>query len=476
MEINLALSFDLGESLDSNLKYLKNRKVRFVTLYQNKYVESGLVIFQKKLKITAASILVGISISAGACVLPAQADTLDDELAAVKQKIAASQSTIDEHTSSLEKADLDVNAAQKDLDEARIKVAESLKRMEAAQSEADDAQAALQKAQHVFEESVAAVDSAKAEVEEQKKLVGEAARSELQQKSTLSGISIFFSSQNSSDLAKRAQWAKNVAGSTDKKLTEYENSLKKLEARQKEMEEAKGVAQSARDSAVASLANTQSIAAEARQAADSFNEKLQVVKDSYDAASKLLAAAVSDNEELKARSQKLSAEISERDRKLAAEAEAARQRANRTAAQAVGDWVTTNIAPGQIPPVSVQQALANAQALNGNPGFEGLCLALVANMYGYSTSGTMSAQLAANDIQAAGQMHTGGEIPVGALVFYNGWPAGNPYGHVALYAGNGMVWSNGANGGVGLMPISTPTVAWGEPMIGWSSVWLPNAR
>ena len=106
-----------------------------------------------------------------------------------------------------------------------------------------------------------------------------------------------------------------------------------------------------------------------------------------------------------------------------------------------------------------------------------MCLALVAAFYGYTSSGVNSATDAAATIEAAGQMqHDTSNIPVGALVWYDGTPAGNPYGHVAMYAGNGMIYSNGAaNGGVGMISLDTPSAGWGEPLIGWSSVWLPNA-
>ena len=134
------------------------------------------------------------------------------------------------------------------------------------------------------------------------------------------------------------------------------------------------------------------------------------------------------------------------------------------------------IAPGQKAPDSVEQAMAKAAAMTGNLGYENMCLSLVAAFYGYTTAGEVGAQQAANTIIAAGQMHYDmTDIPVGALVFYDGSGIGNPYGHVAMYAGNGMVYSNGAPTGVGLIPLNEPADQWREPIIGWSSVWLPAA-
>lgn len=140
------------------------------------------------------------------------------------------------------------------------------------------------------------------------------------------------------------------------------------------------------------------------------------------------------------------------------------------------DAVDKIIAPGQKAPDSVDQAMARAAAMTGNFGYENMCLSLVAAFYGYTTAGEVGAQQAANTIIAAGQMHYDmADIPVGALVFYDGGPVGNPYGHVAMYAGNGMVYSNGAPTGVGLIPLREPADQWREPIIGWSTVWLPSA-
>ncbi len=138
--------------------------------------------------------------------------------------------------------------------------------------------------------------------------------------------------------------------------------------------------------------------------------------------------------------------------------------------------VAENTAPGQIPAASVEEAMARAESMTGNWGYQNMCLSLVATFYGYTSAGEEGAQQSAATVSAAGQMHTDlTNIPVGALIWYDGTPIGNPFGHVAMYAGNGMVYSNGAPTGVGLIPLREPADGWGEPIIGWSSVWLPAA-
>lgn len=138
--------------------------------------------------------------------------------------------------------------------------------------------------------------------------------------------------------------------------------------------------------------------------------------------------------------------------------------------------IAGTIAPGQHAARSVEEAIATAESMVGNWGYDNMCLSLVATFYGYTSAGVVGAQQAADEITAAGQMNTDlSDIPVGALIWYDGTPVGNPYGHVAMYAGDGMVYSNGAPTGVGLIPLHEPADGWGEPIIGWSSVWLPAA-
>lgn len=160
--------------------------------------------------------------------------------------------------------------------------------------------------------------------------------------------------------------------------------------------------------------------------------------------------------------------------RAAAEAQAALDAAAAAAAFAASP--STIYAPGQHAPASVDEAMAKAAQMTGNWGYQNMCLSLVATFYGYTSAGEVGAQQAARTIINAGQMNYDmTNIPVGALIWYDGTPIGNPYGHVAMYAGDGMVYSNGAPTGVGLIPLEEPATGWKEPIIGWSTVWLPSA-
>ena len=253
-------------------------------------------------------------------------------------------------------------------------------------------------------------------------------------------------------------------------------ALEELQKRRDAMAAAETAAKAARDAAVAQFEQTQQLSLAALNAANEVAAKVSANQSALDAAQQVLNAALTTNEELRSRASGLAAQIQARNDAAAAAAASAAQAAAASWVTAQTSWVTANIASGQIPPFSVDQAIAQARSMIGNMNYGNMCLALVSAFYGYTSAGIASAQDAAAVVSAAGMMHTDmSDIPVGALIWYDGGPVGNPYGHVAMYAGDGMIYSNGASTGVGLMSINVPADSWHEPIIGWSAVWLPNA-
>lgn len=407
--------------------------------------------------------------------LPAYGDQLDDEFSALQDQISASDSKVADLKTQLAEANSRLEKAQSELADAKNRLDSALATQSKSQEAADSAQVAWNVADAKLRQAEADVKTAQDNVDTQKSLVGEAARRELQQNSTLTGIAILFSNNGSASFSNRAQWASNVSSSTQRQLDAYQSALEACEQTRKIQQATFDEAESARDDALTALETAKQAASEAETAANQVAQLVVRTQAASDDANNLLAQAVADNKSLTDKQAEVSRKIDQRNARLAAEAEAAASLASQARALATSSWVTTNIAPGQLPPLSVNAALANAQAAAGSSVWEGLCLGGVANWYGYATSGFGSAIQAARNIQAAGQMHYDSDIPVGAMVFYDGAPAGNPYGHVALYAGNGMIWTNGVGGVVGLASINYPVSAWGEPLIGWSSVWLPYA-
>lgn len=407
--------------------------------------------------------------------LPAYGDELDDEFSALQDQISASDSKVADLKTKLADADSRLKEANSQLASAQNALDAALSAQAASQSAADSAQAAWDSADAKLRQAEDDVKAAQDNVDTQKALVGDAARRELQQNSALTGIAILFGNNGSASFSNRAQWAKSVSSSTQRQLDAYQSALAACEQARTVQQAAFDEAEAARNDALAALETAKQAAIEAEAAAEQVAQLVVEAQAASEDANQLLVQAVADNETLAAKQSDISRQIDERNARLAAEAAASAASANQARALATSSWVTTNIAPGQMPPLSVTAALANAQASAGSSGWEGLCLGGVANWYGYSTSGYGSAIRAAREIEAAGQMHYDADIPVGALVFYDGAPIGNPYGHVALYAGDGMIWTNGVGGVVGLASINLPVNGWGEPLIGWSSVWLPYA-
>lgn len=121
-------------------------------------------------------------------------------------------------------------------------------------------------------------------------------------------------------------------------------------------------------------------------------------------------------------------------------------------------------------PRSPQQAIewAKQAAANGDTQWYRRCLAFVAQAYGLPASGTNYAIDAYTRLPNAAK-HPGDMNPaVGSLVF---WNTGSRAGHVALYAGNGMIYSNdiSGKGKIGYVPMSDISNKWGAKYVGWAN-------
>ncbi|WP_405065037.1 CHAP domain-containing protein [Kribbella sp. NBC_01510] len=125
---------------------------------------------------------------------------------------------------------------------------------------------------------------------------------------------------------------------------------------------------------------------------------------------------------------------------------------------------------GVIP--DAEAAIARALRLVGGHGYYQLCARLAANIWGRPRAGYISAAEQWRQMVAAGNAHVGDRRPpVGALVF---WETGGPYGHVAVYVGNGRIVSNDigdrvpGEGGVYLVPLELIESRWSATYLGWA--------
>ncbi|WP_433017953.1 CHAP domain-containing protein [Kribbella sp. CA-294648] len=125
---------------------------------------------------------------------------------------------------------------------------------------------------------------------------------------------------------------------------------------------------------------------------------------------------------------------------------------------------------GELP--GAADAVARALRLVGGHGYYQLCARLAANIWGRPRSGYYSAAKQWQHMVAIGKAHTNDrQPPVGGLVF---WDTGGPYGHVAVYIGNGHVVSNDildrfpGEGGVYDVDFGLIESRWGATYLGWA--------
>ncbi|MGW6278446.1 CHAP domain-containing protein [Kribbella sp. NPDC055071] len=117
-------------------------------------------------------------------------------------------------------------------------------------------------------------------------------------------------------------------------------------------------------------------------------------------------------------------------------------------------------------------AVARALRLVGSHGYYQLCARLAANIWSRPRAGYFSAAEQWRQMVATGNAHRADRRPpVGALLF---WKTGGPYGHVAVYVGNGWIVSNDINdevpgeGGVYLVDFGLIESKWGATYLGWA--------
>lgn len=139
-----------------------------------------------------------------------------------------------------------------------------------------------------------------------------------------------------------------------------------------------------------------------------------------------------------------------------------------------GGWqfIDTSELPG------AQQAVARALTLVGHAGYYQLCARLAANIWGRPRAGYISAAEQWNAMTVAGRAHQGDRRPpVGALLF---WSTGGPYGHVAVYVGDGHIVSNDIGdrvagaGGVYLVETGAIESKWNADYLGWAPPIYPG--
>ncbi|MBM0235081.1 hypothetical protein JNW91_26720 [Micromonospora sp. STR1_7] len=118
-------------------------------------------------------------------------------------------------------------------------------------------------------------------------------------------------------------------------------------------------------------------------------------------------------------------------------------------------------------PRSANGAIDWAFQRNGSTSYENLCLAFVAQAYGWGGSGWNTAEIGGDWESSHGYLKTSGIPPRGALVWYHN-SVGS--GHVAISLGEGKVIGTSVGGGVGVAGYLDH-----DSYRGWSVAYLPAA-
>ena len=110
-----------------------------------------------------------------------------------------------------------------------------------------------------------------------------------------------------------------------------------------------------------------------------------------------------------------------------------------------------------------QQAIAKANTIT--TGYGGYCLKFVQDCYN-AKAVEPSAIAAWNNSRHRHPTTSLAGIPVGAPIYFSG---GGPYGHVAIYLGNGMMrTTNSTDNRIHTDPVSLWTGSYGYTLLGWT--------
>jgi hypothetical protein len=135
---------------------------------------------------------------------------------------------------------------------------------------------------------------------------------------------------------------------------------------------------------------------------------------------------------------------------------------------------------GQRIPRSCTGALSYLQheMTSGSRAWRRRCMVLVAVAYGWRYSGNATAYVGSRRAAAAGLLSRDTRhIPRGAVLYWDGRATGNAAGHVAVYDGEGYIYSNDVTGPgrVGRVPWTFPVKRWHQRFLGWSPPYFPKA-
>ena len=170
---------------------------------------------------------------------PASADSLEDQRAKVRKALARTKSNIASAKDDVKAASTSLEDSEQKLAAARQKLAYVQGKLAKAKKKDAQIAKAVKKAEQALEKSEAAVLQGELDLAEQKRLIGDVARSAYQQQSNLAGLGVLLTAETVGQVAERAQWTELIFASSA-------SEMDRLQQLQLELEEAKLAREAAR--------------------------------------------------------------------------------------------------------------------------------------------------------------------------------------------------------------------------------------
>lgn len=230
--------------------------------------------------------------NAAAAAAKAEVDTLSGQKAAVAQKAAAAQSQVEESSAVLSAASAKLQASQVVLTSAQSALAVAQQNLIAAQRKDAETAGSLAQTQILLTASDKLVQQNQDSLDAAQVQVGQMAREQYQQNTTLLGIATFVTPTTTGAMNDKLQWATTMFETSATVMTRLEDTQAKLAQAKNSRAVLEAKADLARKDAVAQLGTSK----KAQKAAADATAQVQQAVDANNAAKAAAAAAVAQDE------------------------------------------------------------------------------------------------------------------------------------------------------------------------------------
>ena len=300
-------------------------------------------------RLAAAAVLMGVCVGWAP---PAVADDLTDQRDQINTKINQARADIEHSSAALVAAVQRLEQSQAQLQSARAELAAAQAELAGARAKDAEAASALASATLRAEVGAAAVARGAEAIAAQRTLIGEVARSDYQQNTTLVGISTLFTAEKTGQLNDRLQWTTTLADTTSATITRLEDLQAELAAARTNQAVLEAQTKAVRDAAASRLTATQQAEARAKKAETEVGAAVKANTAAKAAADQAVAVDKAEYEALQQEVVAVNQRIAERAAAQRAAAEAARKAAEAAQAEAARQAAAANKSAPQPPTAS----------------------------------------------------------------------------------------------------------------------------